>query len=136
MTHLDIFGQFRPFAIGFDRYFEDLERMSNITQTNYPPYNVVKEDDEHFSVELAVAGFSKKDVSITKEKSVLVIEGKVEDESKDFVHKGLASRAFKRSFTLADDVEISGASLKDGILVVSLERIIPEEDKPISIKIS
>ena len=136
MTHLDIFGQFRPFAIGFDRYFEDLERMSNITQTNYPPYNVVKEDDEHFSVELAVAGFSKKDVSITKEKNVLVIEGKVEDESKDFDHKGLASRAFKRSFTLADDVEISGASLKDGILVVSLERIIPEEDKPISIKIS
>ena len=136
MTHLDIFGQFRQFAIGFDRYFEDLERMSNITQTNYPPYNVVKEDDEHFSVELAVAGFSKKDVSITKEKNVLVIEGKVEDESKDFVHKGLASRAFKRSFTLADDVEISGASLKDGILVVSLERVIPEEDKPVSIKIS
>ena len=136
MTHLDIFGQFRPFAIGFDRYFEDLERMSNITQTNYPPYNVVKEDDEHFSVELAVAGFSKKDVSITKEKNVLVIEGKVEDESKDFVHKGLASRAFKRSFTLADGVEISGASLKDGILVVSLERVIPEEDKPVSIKIS
>ena len=136
MTHLDIFGQFRPFAIGFDRYFEDLERMSNISQTNYPPYNVVKEDDEHFSVELAVAGFSKKDVSITKEKNVLVIEGKVEDESKDFVHKGLASRAFKRSFTLADDVEISGASLKDGILVVSLERIVPEEDKPVSIKIS
>ena len=136
MTHLDIFGQFRPFAIGFDRYFEDLERMSNITQTNYPPYNVVKENDEHFSVELSVAGFSKKDVSITKEKNVLVIEGKVEDESKDFVHKGLASRAFKRSFTLADDVEISGASLKDGILVVSLERVIPEEDKPVSIKIS
>ena len=136
MTHLDIFGQFRPFAIGFDRYFEDLERMSNITQTNYPPYNVVKEDDEHFSVELAVAGFSKKDVSITKEKNVLVIEGKVEDESKDFVHKGLASRAFKRSFTLADDVEISGASLKDGILVVSLESVVPEEDKPVSIKIS
>ena len=136
MTHLDIFGQFRPFAIGFDRYFEDLERMSNITQTNYPPYNVVKEDDDHFSVELAVAGFSKKDVSITKEKNVLVIEGKIEDESKDFVHKGLASRAFKRSFTLADDVEISGASLKDGILVVSLERVIPEEDKPVSIKIS
>ena len=136
MTAIDSFGRFRPFAIGFDRYFEDLERMSNVTQTNYPPYNVVKEDDEHFSVELAVAGFSKKDVSITKEKNVLVIEGKVEDESKDFVHKGLASRAFKRSFTLADDVEISGASLKDGILVVSLERVIPEEDKPVSIKIS
>ena len=97
MTHLDIFGQFRPFAIGFDRYFEDLERMSNISQTNYPPYNVVKVDEEHFAVELAVAGFSKKDISITKEKNVLVIEGKLEDESKDFVHKGLRLGLFKRS---------------------------------------
>ena len=85
---------------------------------------------------LIAVGFSKKDVSITKEKNVLVIEGKIEDESKDFVHKGLLSRGFKRSFTLADDVEISGASLKDGILKVSLERVIPEEDKPVSIKIS
>jgi len=136
MTHLDIFGQFRPFAIGFDRYFEDLERMSNISQTNYPPYNVVKVDEEHFAVELAVAGFSKKDISITKEKNVLVIEGKLEDESKDFVHKGLASRAFKRSWTLSDDIVIEGAELKDGILSVSLEKVIPEEDKPVEIKIS
>ena len=136
MTHLDIFGQFRPFAIGFDRYFEDLERMSNISQTNYPPYNVVKVDEEHFAVELAVAGFSKKDISITKEKNVLIIEGKVEDESKDFVHKGLASRAFKRSWTLSDDIVIEGAELKDGILSVSLEKVIPEEDKPVEIKIS
>ena len=136
MTHLDIFGQFRPFAIGFDRYFEDLERMSNITQTNYPPYNVVKVDDEHFSVELAVAGFSKKDISITKEKNVLIIEGKVEEDSKDFVHKGLASRAFKRSWTLSDDIVIEGAELKDGILSVNLEKVVPEEDKPVEIKIS
>ena len=136
MTHLDIFGQFRPFAIGFDRYFEDLERMSNISQTNYPPYNVVKVDEEHFAVELAVAGFSKKDISITKEKNVLIIEGKVEDESKDFVHKGLASRAFKRSWTLSDDIVIEGAELKDGILSVNLEKVVPEEDKPVEIKIS
>ena len=136
MTHLDIFGQFRPFAIGFDRYFEDLERMSNISQTNYPPYNVVKEDDEHFTVELAVAGFGKKDISITKEKNLLIIEGKTEEDSKDFVHKGLASRAFKRSWTLADDVVIEGAELKDGILSVKLEKVIPEEDKPVTIKIS
>ena len=136
MTHLDIFGQFRPFAIGFDRYFEDLERMSNISQTNYPPYNVVKVDEEHFAVELAVAGFSKKDISITKEKNVLIIEGKIEDESKDFVHKGLASRAFKRSWTLSDDIVIEGAELKDGILSVSFEKVVPEEDKPVEIKIS
>jgi molecular chaperone IbpA len=136
MTHLDIFGQFRPFAIGFDRYFEDLDRLSHLSQTNYPPYNIVKEDDEHFCVELAVAGFTKKDIEITKEKNILTIEGKVDEESKDFVHKGLASRAFKRSFNLADLVEIDGAEMKDGILHVRLVKLIPEEDKPISIKIS
>jgi molecular chaperone IbpA len=136
MTHLDIFGQFRPFAIGFDRYFEDLERMSNHTQTNYPPYNIVKEDDENFCIELAVAGFSKKDISITKEKNVLVIEGNIDEDSKDFVHKGLASRAFKRSFNLADLVEVTGADMKDGILHVKLVKVIPEEDKPVVIEIS
>ena len=135
MTHLDIFGQFRPLTIGFDRYFEDLERLTSHTQTNYPPYNIVKEDAENFSIELAVAGFGKKDIEITKEKNVLTIEGKIDEDSKDFVHKGLASRAFRRSFTLADDVEVSGADLKDGILLVKLVRIIPEEDKPVSIKI-
>jgi len=137
MTHLDIFGQFRPFAIGFDRYFEDLERMSSHTQTNYPPYNVVKVDDEHFTVEVAVAGFSKDDISVTKEKNQLTIEGKKESKStKEIVHHGLSSRAFKRSWTLADNVEIETAKLKDGILSVGLEKVIPEEDKPISIKIS
>ena len=136
MTHLDIFGQFRPFAIGFDRYFEDLERMSNHTQTNYPPYNIVKEDDENFCIELAVAGFSKEDIEISREKNVLMIEGKVDEDSKDFVHKGLASRAFKRSFNLADLVEVTGADMKDGILHVKLVKVIPEEDKPVVIKIS
>lgn len=136
MTHLDIFGQFRPFAIGFDRYFEDLERMSSHTQTNYPPYNIVKEDDENFCIELAVAGFSKKDIEISREKNVLTIEGKVDEDSKDFVHKGLASRAFKRSFNLADLVEVKGADMKDGILHVKLVKVIPEEDKPVVIKIS
>tara|TARA_B100000900_G_scaffold375657_1_gene357921 strand:+ start:224 stop:556 length:333 start_codon:yes stop_codon:yes gene_type:complete len=110
--------------------------MSSHTQTNYPPYNVVKVDDEHFTVEVAVAGFSKDDISVTKEKNLLIIEGKVEDDSKDFVHKGLASRAFKRSWTLADNVEIETAKLVNGILSVGLEKVIPEEDKPVSIKIS
>lgn len=135
MTHLDIFGQFRPLTIGFDRYFDELNRLSSHTQTNYPPYNIVQEDAENFCIELAVAGFGKKDIEITKEKTLLTIEGKLDEDSKDFVHKGLASRAFKRSFTLADDVEVSGADLKDGILLVKLVRVIPEEDKPVSIKI-
>jgi len=135
MTHLDIFGQFRPLTIGFDRYFDELERLTSHTQTNYPPYNIVKEDAENFCIELAVAGFGKKDIEITKEKTLLTIEGKIDEDSKDFVHKGLASRAFRRSFTLADDVEVSGADMKDGILHVKLVRVVPEEDKPLSIKI-
>jgi molecular chaperone IbpA len=135
MTHLDIFGQFRPLTIGFDRYFDELNRLSNHTTTNYPPYNIVKEDSENYCIELAIAGFGKKDIEITKERNVLTIEGKVDEDSKDFVHKGLASRAFKRTFTLADDVEVKGADMVDGILHVKLVRIIPEEDKPVSIKI-
>ncbi len=135
MTHLDIFGQFRPLTIGFDRYFDELNRLSNHTTTNYPPYNIVKEDSENYCIELAIAGFGKKDIEITKERNVLTIEGKVDEDSKDFVHKGLASRAFKRSFTLADDVEVKGADMVDGILHVKLVRIIPKEDKPVSIKI-
>lgn len=110
--------------------------MSHHTQTNYPPYNIVKEDDENFCIELAVAGFSKKDIEISREKNVLTIEGKVDEDSKDFVHKGLASRAFKRSFNLADLVEVKGADMKDGILHVKLVKVVPEEDKPVVIKIS
>ena len=135
MTHLDIFGQFRPLTIGFDRYFDELNRLSSHTQTNYPPYNIVKEDAENFCIELAVAGFGKKDIDITKEKNVLTIEGKIDEDSKDFVHKGLASRAFKRSFTLADDVVVNGASMENGMLYIELERIVPEEKKPRNIEI-
>jgi molecular chaperone IbpA len=103
---------------------------------NYPPYNIVKHDAENFSVELAVAGFSKDEISITKEKEVLKISGKKEEQDeKNFVHNGLSSRAFTRNFTLADDIVVKGADMKDGILNVSLERIIPEEDKPVEIKI-
>ena len=107
------------------------------TDTNYPPYNIVKHDAENFSIELALAGFDKKDITISKEKEVLNIEGKQkEGENLEYVHRGLASRSFKRTFTLADDIIVKGADMKNGILSVSLERIIPEEDKPQEIKIS
>ena len=131
----DIYRDYHPFAIGFDRTFQLLERAAQAPSVNYPPYNIVKKDDEHFSIELAVAGFSKKDISIKKEKEVLSVEGKQEDSDQEYVHRGLASREFRRSFTLADDVEIVGAELTNGILSVSMERVIPEEDKPQLIKI-
>tara|TARA_R100000458_G_C8272879_1_gene247722 strand:- start:2439 stop:2864 length:426 start_codon:yes stop_codon:yes gene_type:complete len=141
MTHFDdVFGKFTttfPFAIGFDRTLQLLERADTHSNVNYPPYNIVKHDAENFSVELAVAGFTKKEISISKEKELLSIEGKQEEgDELDYVHKGLASRSFRRTFTLADDIIVKGADLKNGILSVSLERIVPEEDKPQEIKIS
>ena len=132
----DVFGKSFPFAIGFDRTLQLLERADTHSSSNYPPYNIVKIDEENFQIEMAVAGFDKKEVSISKEKEKLIITGEQDTESKDYVHQGLASRSFKRSFTLADDIIVKGADMKNGILVVSLERIVPEEDKPQEIKIS
>jgi|TARA_B100000497_G_scaffold56631_1_gene64644 molecular chaperone IbpA len=132
----DVFGKSFPFAIGFDRTLQLLERADTHSSSNYPPYNIVKIDEENFQIEMAVAGFDKKEVSISKEKEKLIIEGEQDTESKEYVHQGLASRSFKRSFTLADDIIVKGADMKNGILIVSLERIVPEEDKPQEIKIS
>ena len=134
----DVFGKSFPFAIGFDRTLQLLNRAEHLhDNSNYPPYNIVKHDAENFSVEIAVAGFDKKEVSVTKEKEQLIIEGSQKDgEEQEFVHKGLASRSFKRSFTLADDIKIDSAWCDNGILSVQLIREIPEEDKPQEIKIS
>ena len=132
----DVFGKSFPFAIGFDRTLQLLERADTHSSSNYPPYNIVKIDEENFQIEMAVAGFDKKEVSISKEKEKLIITGEQDTESKEYVHQGLASRSFKRSFTLADDIIVKGADMKNGILGVSLERIVPEEDKPQEIKIS
>ena len=108
----ETFGRFSPFSIGFDRLFQQLQAQSVVNQQNYPPYNIVKVDDENFVIELAIAGFDKKEVNVELEKNVLKIEGKSKDDDKDFIHKGLASRSFERQFTLADDVEVSGGKLK------------------------
>ena len=134
----DVFGKSFPFAIGFDRTLQLLNRAEHLhDSTNYPPYNIVKNADDDFSVQLAVAGFDKTEISVTKEKNQLIIEGKKEvDEELEYVHKGLASRSFKRSFTLADDIVIDSAWCDNGILSVQLIREIPEEDKPQEIKIS
>ena len=133
----DIFGRTFPFAIGFDRTFSLLERAAEAPSINYPPYNIIKEDDTTFRIEMSVAGFDKKELKVSKEKNILTIEGKKESgEDESYLHKGLASRSFKISFTLADEVQVVGGDLKNGILIVNLERVVPEEDKPQIIKIS
>lgn len=119
--------------IGFDRLFTDMERHSaNSTHNNYPPYNVVKHDEDHFEIELAVAGFDKEDVTIEVDQNLLTIKGQrqKEDDASKYVYRGLAARDFERSFTLADYMEVGDAELTNGILRVKLTRIVPEALKP------
>ena len=137
---LSIFNQLRPLSVGFDDMFDHFESMFDVPTINYPPYNIVKTGDNKFDIEVALAGFNKKDINVTSENNMLTIESKQDEKSKDkdgeVIHKGISKRYFKRSFTIADDVEIKGAELKDGLLKVSMEKIIPDAKKlkTISIK--
>jgi len=131
---LSIFNQLRPLSVGFDDMFDHFESMFDVPTVNYPPYNLVKTGDNKFNIEIALAGFNKKDIKITSENGMLTIESKQDEKSKDtkdgeVIHKGISKRYFKRSFTIADDVEIKGAELKDGLLKVSMEKIIPDAKK-------
>jgi len=137
---LSIFNQLRPLSVGFDDMFDHFESMFDVPTVNYPPYNLVKTGTHKFDIEIALAGFNKKDIEITSENNILTIESKVSsvasdsvgaDKPKDqaMIHKGISKRYFKRSFTIADDVEVKGAELKDGLLKVSMEKIIPDAKK-------
>ena len=142
---LSIFNQLRPLSVGFDDVFNHFESMfdhqfDTLNVSNYPPYNIVKVDKNKFDVEVALAGFNKKDINVSVENGMLTIESKTEEKSKydkdcEVIHKGISKRYFKRSFTIADDVEVKGAELKDGLLRVSLERIVPDHKKPRTISI-
>ena len=143
---LSIFNQLRPLSVGFDDVFSHFESMFDhqydaINVSNYPPYNIVKTGDNKFDIEVALAGFNKKDINVTSENGMLTIESKEDDKSKDkdkdgeVLHKGISKRYFKKSFTIADDVEIKGAELKDGMLRVSMEKIVPEAKKLKTIEI-
>ena len=139
---LSIFNQLRPLSVGFDDVFDHFESMFDydmVNVSNYPPYNIVKTGGNKFDIEVALAGFNKKDINVTSENGMLTIESKQEDKSKDkdgeVLHKGISKRYFKKSFTIADDVEIKGAELKDGMLRVSMEKIVPEAKKLKTIEI-
>lgn len=121
------------YGIGLDSLFNRLEIASQANSSNsYPPYNIRKTDDEHFTIEIAVAGFGKDDLKVELKEHTLFIEGNKDnkDDDKSFLHKGISSRFFKRSFALAEDVEVVNVDLDNGILLIDLERIIPEEKKP------
>ena len=142
---LSIFNQLRPVTVGFDNVFDHFERMfdddfrSISNMPAFPHYNIVKNDKNKYDIEIALAGYNKKDIEVNLEDGVLSIKSK-KDEKEDtkdgeIIHKGIAKRYFSKSFTIADDVEVKGAELKDGLLRVSLERIVPESKKPRTIDI-
>jgi len=139
-NQLSIFNQLRPITVGFDNVFDHFERMFNddffnVPTVNYPPYNIVKTGVNTYNVEVALAGFSRDDVSVEFAEGILTIKSKDKtvsdkpDADGDIIHKGISKRYFSKSFTVSDDVEIKGAELKDGLLTVSLERIVPENKK-------
>ena len=128
-------------SIGFDRMFDELNRTfaNSKVDGNYPPYDIVKTGDNTYEIRLAVAGFSQGEIDITFHDNVLTVTGerkREEDESVEFLHHGISARKFTRQFPLADHVEVRNAVSRDGILTVSLELVIPEEDKPKSIAIT
>ena len=142
---LSIFNQLRPLSVGFDDVFDQFESFFDsdlrIPTINYPPYNIVKTGKNAYDIEVALAGFNKKDIDVSVEDGVLTIESKAsdKDESKDedgdTIYKGISKRYFKRQFTLSNDVEIKGAELKDGLLKVSMEKIVSESKKLKTIEI-
>lgn len=126
-------AQLNRALIGFDRIFNDVERRyANSAQTNYPPFNILKHDEDHFEIEVAVAGFDREDITIEVDQNHLTIRGQrlKEDDVSKYVHRGLAARDFERVFTLADHIEVGEAELTNGILRVKLTRIVPEALKP------
>lgn len=129
------------FFVGFDEQFNQMAKMhDDLTKNipNYPPYNIKKVKDNRYVIELAVAGFAKSDVEITFEDGKLIVAGKAADDSDtdNFLYKGIANRAFNRTFALNDQVEINNAEMLNGMLKIFLERIIPEHKKPKKIDIS
>ncbi len=131
------FSPYRRSSVGFDRLFDMLENSSlGQNGENYPPFDLIKLDDNSYRIEIAVAGFGRDEIEVTAQQNVLIVRGqKVEDDGVNYVHRGIANRTFERRFALADHIQVRGADLKDGMLSLELVREIPEAMKPRKIEI-
>ena len=135
----DNFNQLTPYAVGFDRIFDNLSRYAadNVQSTGFPPYNIRKEGDYNYVIEMALAGFGKKDIEVEVADGTLSVRSiKENSEDDSTVYRGISYRRFEHKFTMADDIVVNGATLENGMLTVELERVVPEEKKPrlISVK--
>ena len=146
MLHLARHSAFTPqdlqkmmgFSVGFDSIFDRFFDMDTTRDSGYPPYNIRKINEAQYVIEIALAGFSKDDIEIEVTEGNLAVRSKKEEETngdESFVHKGIAKRSFLRSWTLSDDIIVKGADLKDGMLIINLEKVIPDEKKPRLIQI-
>lgn len=130
MRTVDFSPLFRS-AIGFDRLLNLAETAQRVGEDCYPPYNIERLDENNFQISVALAGFKPDEVELTVEQNVLTLESRKSDkEQRDFLHRGISARDFKRQFTLADHVEVKGARFENGLLVIDLQREIPEAKKP------
>lgn len=129
-----------PYAVGFDRVFDRLNdyAMHQATSTGFPPYNIRKDGDTNFTIELALAGLTRDDLEIEVAEGVLTVrttDKKEEASDMELLHRGISFRKFSRKWTLADDIVVKDAKMENGMLLIHLERIIPEEKKPRLIEI-
>ena len=136
LTLLDNFNQLTPYAVGFDRVFDTLNRYvdNNVNSTGFPPYNIRKEGEYNYVIEMALAGFGKEDIQVEVADGTLSIrsvkENPEDDSTQMTQHRGISYRRFERKFTLADDLVVNSANLENGMLYIDIERVVPEEKKP------
>ena len=135
-----VWNSLRPFSVGFDSIFDEFDKMLESSErynSNYPPYNINRVGENDYKIEVALAGFDKKDIEVEVEDGTLSIRSVKEDtsEARGEIYRGIAYRKFERKFTLADSVVVNGAKLKDGMLTINLERVVPEEKKPRTITV-
>ena len=138
LSIFDNFNQLTPYAVGFDRVFDQLTAYAanNATSSGFPPYNIRKGGDYTYAIEMALAGFSKDDIEIEVAEGLLAVRSvKENDENDSNIYRGISYRKFNRKFTLADDIVVNDASLENGMLEITLERIVPDAKKPRIIKI-
>jgi molecular chaperone IbpA len=142
LSIFDNLNQLTPYAVGFDRVFDQLNTYAanNATSTGFPPYNIRKGGDYTYAIEMALAGFSKKDIEIEVAEGLLTVRSVKEDnetneEYDSKIYRGISYRKFNRKFTLADDIVVNDASLENGMLEITLERIVPDAKKPRKITI-
>ena len=137
MTNNQKYARFpRSAFVGFDHIFKELEEMTKHASDHYPPHNIIKDEDMKYRIEIATAGFKEEELSVELKDGILEVNGNHTPRGLEFIHKGISTRKFHRSFRLSEYTQVTGASLENGILAIHLEVVLPEEKKPRKIEIN